>query len=188
MNAAQLEGWVAANKPAVLGVGAAAVVGLGLYKRRTAKSSPGAAAGQAATPAGLSVPYSAGGQAASVGGTYDSSASDLYGVIGPQLESIGNAVRAQQAPPTPVPAGVSASGLFAPSNTGNYVRYGDGTIAEVQQDGSLLGLSYSQWVPLATAGARYADIPGATPQISTTWGNLTRVNTPPTPAPAPAGS
>lgn len=35
--------------------------------------------------------------------------------------------------------------LFAPSYSGNYVRYGNGLIAEVESDGSILGLNQSEW-------------------------------------------
>jgi hypothetical protein len=115
VNGAQLEAWVSQNQKALLGVGAAGAVGFGLYKRHQAKqgdvgADPAAAQG---TAAGLALPYSAGGQTAGVGSTYDSSASDLFGAVSPLLESLGNQLtgvmdKLNQAPPTPVPAPVLA--------------------------------------------------------------------------------
>ncbi len=102
MNLGQLGQTLAANKPALLGVAAAGVVGLGLYHR---KQGGGVAAPPSAAPAGYA--FSSGGQTAPMtggglatgGGVYDSSASDVASWLAPQLE----ALRQQQAP-VPVPA------------------------------------------------------------------------------------
>lgn len=140
MNLDQLGKAFARNRPAVLGVAGAGVVGLALLQRRKAGGdvfAGGGAAPAARVPASAS--YSAGGQVAAAGG-YDSSASDVASWLSPQLE----ALRKDQTP-TPVPAPVAAS-MFAPNWTGKYVRTDAGKILEVQADGSLYGLStMEQW-------------------------------------------
>lgn len=104
MNLGQLSTWAAQNKPAVIGVGAAGAVGLGLLARSRAGGDT------AGTPQHAS--YSAGGQAdaaAGSAGVYDSSALDLYAALSPELASIGQSIGKLQEqldakPPTPVPA------------------------------------------------------------------------------------
>lgn len=91
---------LAKNKPALIGAGVVGVVGLGLYSR----SKKGEAAPAAADPAGS---YSGGGQVAGAGGAYDSTASDIYGALSPQLLHIGDQLDKlvnTPKPPTPVPA------------------------------------------------------------------------------------
>jgi hypothetical protein len=80
----------AANKVPILATAAAGVTGFALYKRHQGASSTAAGAGDSSA--------SAGGQTAGMtgGGAYDSSASDLYGAIQPQLESLGNQVTSLQ--------------------------------------------------------------------------------------------
>lgn len=128
MNTADLEATFEANKLPILGTGAAAVVAFALYKRRKSSSSSTAGAptttDQSAGAAGSSF-YSTGGQQGSMtGAAYDSSASDVYGALSPQLSdfesqltNLTNMVTAlpvpaltaaptlsQPAPPAPAPA------------------------------------------------------------------------------------
>lgn len=168
MNLGQLESY--AKKPAVLGAAAAGVVGLALLQRRKA-------GGDAAAPAAPAVPasgsYSAGGQVASAGGfgAYDSTASDVAGWLSPQLDELR-----RLSSPTPVPAPI-ASTLFAPSGTGNYVRRGDGLVAEVQSDGSLFGMTLDQWVKAGQPSATdLAGLPNTVP-IYSTQTNVTTAGT-----------
>lgn len=181
MNLDQLGGQFDANKGPILATAAAGVVAFALYQRH---KSGGAAAGPAQ---GVAVaPASAGGQTATMrgGGAYDSSASDLYGAIQPQLESLGHRLDAipLAAPPASTPAPMAAS-LYGPSDSQNYVLYQDGTVAQVQQDGSQLGLNYSQWVG---SGLNQKVTPTAVPQMHPggayyeTTGNLNAVKKPAT--------
>jgi LysM repeat protein len=113
VNVSELEATFTKNKPAVLGVAAVAVVGLGLYHRKKAASvaaaDPGPVAG-GGTP-GLAQSYGLTG----AGGVYDSSASDLFGAVSPQLESLQTQLSAlsDKMNATPVPAPV-ASPVAAP--------------------------------------------------------------------------
>jgi hypothetical protein len=68
------------------------------------------------------------------GSTYDSSAYDVYSV-----------------PPV-------ASTLFRPTGTGQYAQYGNGTVAEIESDGSQLGLTYGQWNDLIGTGAKVTQV------------------------------
>lgn len=96
MNLSDLPATLEQNKAAAAGVGAVAVIGFAMYqKRKTASAAPTADVGAA---------LSAGSQtaAASGGAAYDSSASDLYGALQPQLEAIGQQLN-QLANPTTIP-------------------------------------------------------------------------------------
>jgi hypothetical protein len=105
MDLGKLEATFEANKAPVLAAAGAGVIGLALYSKSKRKTAdPAAAAGSSA---------SAGGQVAGAtgGAAYDSSASDLYGAIQPQLESLGgqltdlsNRLNGQYSTPVPVPA------------------------------------------------------------------------------------
>jgi hypothetical protein len=136
VNPGQLQAFAAAHKVELLGAGAAAAVLLGLRAR--AKGGTGKAAGPAGTiPAAAVVPATGQG----FGSTYDSSAYDVYSALqselGPLLEAQSQTTGRSGI--TSVPP--IAAGLFAPTGTGNYVRYGDGTIAEVESDGSIYGIA-----------------------------------------------
>lgn len=74
----------AAHKVPILAAGAAGVAGLALYRRKTGDTAPSGATSDA----------SAGGQTAGMNGAgyYDSSASDEYGLVQPQLESLGDQI------------------------------------------------------------------------------------------------
>lgn len=96
MNPDQLRAAFENNKPVVVGGALAGVVGLALWRKKNG-------GGQADAGAALS----AGSQtaAASGGAAYDSSASDLYGAIQPQLEAIGQQLSQLQNPkPSTIPA------------------------------------------------------------------------------------
>lgn len=126
MNLGQLTALAEKNKPALIGGGAVLAVGVGLYSRK--KKADSVAAGgdprgsevPAGTPAGLALPYSVGGQSypmSGAGGVYDSSASDLYGAVAPQLESLQEqltGIKDKLNTPVPVPAPVAAPPAAAP--------------------------------------------------------------------------
>jgi LysM repeat protein len=126
VNIGQLTALAEKNKPALIGGGAVVAVGVGLYSRK--KKAESVAAGgdprgsevKAGTPAGLALPYSVGGQSypmSGAGGVYDSSASDLFGAVSPQLESLRdqmNAMNDKLNTPVPVPAPVAAPPVAAP--------------------------------------------------------------------------
>jgi hypothetical protein len=167
VDTAQLTAWVQDNKVAVLGVAGAGVVGLALLHRG---KSGGDGPAAAAVPAELS--YSAGGQVGGATGgfgSYDSTATDLYSALTPELGGISDQLQkildGQKATPTPTPVPTPpkttpapakptnplAALLVNPTYNGNYVRApknaggGDPGIFEVQRDGSLLHLTQQQW-------------------------------------------
>jgi hypothetical protein len=92
LNLARLRGSLTKNKMALGLLGAAAVAALAWRARSsssTGAASTGATAASTTFPAGSSATpsyYTAGGSA------YDSTASDIYNAIQPQLESVGSAV------------------------------------------------------------------------------------------------
>lgn len=173
-----------AHKVPILAAAGVGVAALALRKRKqTAAGAPAAgAAGATTTAAGYSMPFSAGGQGAAMTGAapYDSTASDLYGAVQPQLEALSNQLTQLSAnPPMPVPAPPIASTLTTPLGTGSYVHLSDGTIAEVEGDRSMFGMTPQQWLPLFQGGAREtANLP-STPNYYSTVRNLT----PPPPIP-----
>lgn len=108
MNLADLPAALEKNKTAAAGVGAVAVVGFALYQKRKNAGS---------TPPDAGAALSAGSQtaAASGGAAYDSTASDLYGALQPQLESLGRQLDQLQNPKTiPAPAQPHGTGLIPP--------------------------------------------------------------------------
>lgn len=133
-----------ANKKPLAIVGVAGVAGLALLQRRKAGGDVGVAQAGAA-PAGAAA---SGGSLASPAGqvVYSSAASDTYNALQPQLSTIGTAVagllaeKSKTADIIPI-----ASTLYAPSNTGNVVRDAQGSVVEVQADGSLYGLTPKEY-------------------------------------------
>lgn len=108
MNLSELPAVLEKNKAAAAGVGAVAVVGFALYAKRKGAGS--------STNAGAAL--SAGSQtaAASGGAAYDSSTSDLYNALEPQLEAIGNQLDQMQGPKTiPAPAPPAPAPAPAPA-------------------------------------------------------------------------
>lgn len=139
------------HKTAVLGAAAAAVVGLALLQKKK-----GGTAGATSAPAGT-IPAAGVVSSGSVQSAYpNTTATDVYNSLQPTLEAILN----QQGNSTGTGSGATLSGpapiassLFAPTGSGQYAQYANGTVAEIESDGSQLGLSYGQWEPLRQAGA-----------------------------------
>lgn len=169
MNTAQLSTLFEQHKTAVLGSAAAAVAGLALIQRR--KATAGAAG---STTVGARVPGTI--PAAAIepqsAGAYDSTSYDLYNALSGQLEQLaqtGSSTGAAQAP-EPV-----SSSLFAPTGTGEWVRFADGVTAEVESDGSLFGLTGSQITALRQAGLKptIVKMPGTKPSsLASTVSNI----------------
>jgi hypothetical protein len=135
----QLRAFLAQNKPAVLGAAGVGVVGLALQNTRTAAAAgPASTGGTAGTMPAAGVALPAGG----VQGAYpDTSATDVYNALMPQLEALqaGQAPASTVAAATPPPI---SSTLFAPNLTGQYVYYKNtGTYGEIESDGSVYGIS-----------------------------------------------
>lgn len=165
MDVDQLKALFAKNKTVLLGAAAAGVAGLALWQGK--KKGP---AGPASTTAGARVPGTI--PAAAVvpaGGTYDSSSYDLYSALQPELAKILEQQSAQTggtgsgitSAPDPI-----ASGLLAPSHSGQYVGYSQGGIYEVESDGSLYHLSGPEWTQVIKArggDASYTGIGGKAP-------------------------
>jgi hypothetical protein len=86
----------------------------------------------------------------------------VYNALSAQLGKLSEAVQTGSSSginsaPAPI-----ASTLFNPQNTGTYVKGPDGTISEVESDGSLFGMTYSQWLPISNGGAQIsAEVPAA---------------------------
>lgn len=156
MNAAQLSAWAQQNRKPLLIGGAALAGGLGLVKARSKKAAAGAGkpnlTGQSA---GSYTAGTAGASGATLAGTipYDSSSADIVSAIGDLAR--WQQVQAEQKTPTPVTKAPIASTIFAPKGTGNYVSLPNGVGAEVEEDGSLFGITYQQWQDLqAKAGTQ----------------------------------
>lgn len=144
MNTAQLSAYFNAHRTAILGTGAAAVAGAALYQR---KKTAGAAAG--GTTAGASVPGTIPAAAvvpASGSGTYDTGDYGAYQSLQDEINKLADAQQTSAAGSgiTSAPAPISTT-LFAPSGTASsYIRYGNGTVAEVESDGSVFGIAPGQ--------------------------------------------
>lgn len=99
-----------------------------------------------------------------------------------QIQQINQAVQGITASGTPdqTPSALSspiAAGLLGPSSSSRLVKFGNGLIAQVQDDGSLLGLNRSEYVNLTGqlgAGGYTVDNLGGTPPagISSVRNNL----------------
>lgn len=130
-----------------LGAGGVAVVGLLAWRARTAKASSSATPAAGTSPVPSS--YSVGTQTAGATG-YDSTASDVYNAIQPQLEQLSNLWSKNQAIPIPVPAApVAAAPHAAPQSLG-YVSVqpaaGTGPNGSIQQ---LFDNGTSRWISYA---------------------------------------
>lgn len=171
----------AQHKTAILGATAAGVAGLALVQRKkkaaTATPASATAGATVGTTIAGTIPAAAVVPAGSTGsGGYDSSSYDTYNALQPELAQIlqaqqalatagaGSGITAAPAPvsspilntPAPAPAAAKksiAQTLFAPRGTGNYVKYGDGTLGEVEQDGSIYGIAYGE--PIDSQGNLY---------------------------------
>ena len=117
------QAWASKNK-VVLGAGAVGlVVVLALLNRGKGSDS--------ATPTGTTVSGSTGGQ-----GTYDSSASDIYNALQPQVEGLQNMLESWQAGVVPVPGtpatSVDVTTPVATAPTATTVPIGSYTAQQVQ--------------------------------------------------------
>jgi hypothetical protein len=167
VDTAAISAWLQANKTEVVLVGGAAVAGLALLQRKrgtAGASAPGVTAGAVAPGTMPAAAVVSGG-----GGGYSSDAFSAYNAL---QDEIGTLARQNEAARQTsaggsgvgtVPAPI-ASTLFNPTGSGTYAQYANGTVAEVESDGSQLGLGYAQWEPLRAAGAHPTIvIPGAAP-------------------------
>lgn len=152
-----LSAMFAAHKPVVLGVAAAGVVGLALLKKKSSSSSSSSSTSQ---PAGT-IPAAAVVSSGSVQSAYpDTTASDVYNSLQPTLAQILNQQANQTSAGTSAPLTAPkpiASTLFAPTGSGKYVKYGNGTTGEIESDGSVYGISSSelsadQWAQVQSTG------------------------------------
>ena len=119
------------------------------------------------------------------GSTYDSSAYDVYSALQSELSPFLQAQAAQ----TTGKSGITsvppvASTLFKPTGSGSYVINSNGTIAEVEGDGSLYGMTLQQWQPLYNAGARPAGDVGNNLKMYSLADNLQALQQQTTPASA----
>jgi hypothetical protein len=155
----------ATHKTAILAAGAAGVAGLALLQKRKKPATGAATSPAGALPAAAVIPSSG------VQGAYpDTSGTDMYNQLEGQLERL----QASQAVPVPKPV---ASSLFAPNRTGTYVRGADGSIAEVESDGSLYGLTGGDWAGIEKASGGLGSTPltqftSNLPQYYSIQGNL----------------
>lgn len=173
MDTAAASAWFAAHKTEALGVGAVAVAGLALLKRKRSgtASTSGVTAGAVAPG---TIPA-----ASVVGATADSSAFDAYNALQDEIGTLArnsDAARNTGATGSGVGAAVGgpvASTLLAPTGNGQLVRYGT-AIGEVESDGSVYGLTLpeyqalgapSNWVQLGATNA-------SAPSMSTRASNL----------------
>jgi len=101
MDAAQLQATLAANKGPLMAGGVAVVGAIALYQRK--KSGNAAASGRTPAQADNSENFSAGAQLVGTAGAYDSTASDLYATISPQLEALSQQFSKATDAPVPVP-------------------------------------------------------------------------------------
>jgi hypothetical protein len=170
---AQLSALLTQHKTAVLGAGGAAVVGLALLQRKKTAAGASAVPGAAARPV-ASATYPGGVAPAA----YNSSASDVYNAIQPLFDQLSRATSTPSA--IPVPASPMAATLSAPTYTGQYVAYGDGSVQEVQGDGSLYHLSLPEYgdVQRRFGSVNPAALAGPAPSDYSYTANLqTKVNT-----------
>jgi hypothetical protein len=161
VNAAALQAWLEQNKKPVLAVAGAGVVGLALLRKKKTAAAGGIGGGGA--PASAGTAFATGPAIAGTATPYDSSVSDVYNSLQGQLDSLNTKLTA----PIPTPAAPSASKMFAPGYTGNYVRLSNGVIGEVENDGSIFGLTGQQWRQAADQGAQYSQLASAPTWYST---------------------
>lgn len=157
MNPAQLSAFFAAHKVAILGGGAAAIAALGLHQRK--KNAAASTTAGATIPGTIPAAAVVGGTGSSAA-TYDSTAFDIYDSLEQQISDVAS--RQQTSSPTTASSatpGPIASTLFAPTGQGPLVHFGNGTIAEVESDGSLYGESLAEWQAQGSP-TNYTSMPG----------------------------
>lgn len=163
----QLAAMFAAHKTAIFGAAAAGVVGLALLQKKKSAS----AAAPASTSSIPGTLPAAAVVAPTAGAGYDSSSYDLYNALQSELQPLFQNQGGSVTAPAPV-----ASSIFAPTGSGQLVRYNNGTIAEVESDGTLLGLTPDQFTALSSKGQTFTSLSGAQPKVYTTAGNLAAKN------------
>jgi hypothetical protein len=132
-----LGAWFEQNKPLALGGAAAVVVVLALVSRSRGGGEADTTAGATVSPGDS---FSAGGQVA--GGAYDSTASDLYSSLSPELSSISASLEKLNGtgtPATPVPAAPKvkrADGIYkiAGDDSNKLFKVSNGTIDYISHD------------------------------------------------------
>lgn len=170
-----------AHKVPILAAAGAGVVALALLRKRQA----GGSAPAAAAPSSAGV-YSAGGQTAGMHGAgyFDSSASDVYGLVQPQLESLQGQLgqlntKLGSVPVSKAPASPIASTLASPRYGGSYAKVGSG-MGEIEDDGSLLIFTGEQWAQASKGGPgsfTLTDLgPNNLPNMFTSAGNILAKN------------
>ena len=140
MNGAQINAWFDKNKKPALAVGAVVAGGLGLMTARRKASQPDGET----PPASLASAGSPGAIGARMTGTvpvagyaaYDSSASDGYNALQPQIERLGQMIQQQN---TPIPVSVAP---------GFYGRAGGTGIYQVDERGNRDWLGMDEYVAL----------------------------------------
>jgi hypothetical protein len=161
VNAAELPAYLAAHKPVAFGAAAVGVVGLALWQKRRATAGAPAAGG--AVPGTLPAAAVVSPSATGSGGAYDSTSFDLYNALQPEIDQL-MATRGPSVTSAPAPV---ASMLFAPTGSGQLVGFADGSVREVESDGSTYHLSLPELGALTQAnGGRQPTIttlPGAAP-------------------------
>lgn len=160
MNLGQLSAWAAANKPAVIGVGAAGAVGFGLLARRKAGGDV------AGAPKSAESSYSAGGQVSDATGAggfgYDSSALDLYSALSPELAGIGNSLgqiqeQLAKKPDLPVPKPPVTTPPAASYKDGYYRNASNGAMYRLTA-GKRDYLTAGEWAAAGGARNKFTDV------------------------------
>lgn len=191
MNVAELQAYVAKNKPVVLGAAAVGVVGLALLKRKGAAPAGGQTGSASSRPAPGTIPAAAVVPSQQTASTYDSSAYDVYNALSGQLGQLSEQMQQTRggsisSAPAPI-----ASTLLEPTYSGNYFGMGSG-IGEIESDGSLFVFTQPQWQKALTqnpnAGSQLTDfgsknVPGL--KFWSTYDNVKAKSSTPAAAPTP---
>lgn len=143
----KLRGVFARNRVALGALGVLAVGALAWRARNDGATASSSAAGDVAQPAGTSTAPS---YYTGAGGTaYDSTSSDVYNAIQPQLEALQALYdrlpipgTATEPAPAPTPAPTTAP---APSVQGYYRRAGSDKVYEARSDGTLDWIDSAEW-------------------------------------------
>jgi hypothetical protein len=191
VNIAGLQAFFATHKTAVLGAGAAGVAGLALYQRKKGTATDGAGIA-GSSPAAAVVQ---GSTAATGGGSYDSSAYDVYSAMQPQMEQLAQALADQTGggagsvssapkpsassttPSKPAPAKTYSTGYYRTAGT-NMTYYQD-------SKGNLDWLSAAEGKALGFGGRNQPKV-HLVPVDSTFWDNRKYLGTGPKPTLLPS--
>lgn len=150
LNLAALKAGLQRNK-VPLGVGGVAVVG-GLAYMQNRRGGSGAPADGSGTVGTISAPSPGGASIAGYAGPYDSSSSDTYNALQPQLENVGSAVdelrKLWEADKSPIPVALAPS-----QQPGYYNRAGTAAIYRLDDAGNIDHLQFDEWAALGKPGA-----------------------------------